>query len=1371
MTLNTDSSPFQSSPLDKDNAASPRLFWQSRNTTNQSENNNDLYGGRTGGSPSPTRRSSIERLQKASRVKNSTMFAREQKQEYDPTRTPTIERPLAKVHNTAYSSTGMAGFRAGHGRSESQNDIPTLYSPSRFMNSPKPTFSAPQTPVKVEMSPIKSSMSASRFKSSFDSAPGETTNDYFETSFGDEELPNGRFLNRSMKSVTFDNAPPQVNEYEMATPDISSIDSNSREGSYDSEEEDDDEYENYHRNQDGDLPDDSFDGDLEDTDKTPVVGPDDWRQDHDHRFDSSPMPEGSPMTIAAGRPQQVRTDSCTSSGEHRPLPPLPGMGHQRTQSNSSAGLSATAERMLGSPRRGLPSPPPASVSKLEIQNIGTGKMTLEERLKLMMLSDETSPKVAADPGAKSFAEQQRERRMRRAGARDRVGSPAPDHDATESEAGEGDDTIGEISGLDMDYQLPSISRQSILQRVNGNKAFDRESDFNLNSSPAPSSPERPAQYDPDVPIDSIEDSVLEDITEHDEPSVIDLDDGDKESDVVDLYQDGEDEHSETDEHHQNEVHADHEDDVHGDHESDVHDDDSDSHYSDEVEKVQEAPQLEEDAVTTPRAASPAEEEETTNFGATLPQVNNGAKESDFARSLQSFMLPKPKDVEALTHVESHKMDDVEEYIERPQTPPKVKKPTRGLYDGSGWGDSEDEEEEEEPGTPESVIHHPVSDDEEDLEELEELEEEEEAGSETFSEEDEELELELESPAVPERVATIKASGSKLKTRPSATPSDLAAMREARRQVSREVPFLPEIPPIPERHRNRASRDFDSEEAPDGGRDYMARHPSFKKRSLTLDLDLGLSLDQDFERVIEAQKRGYLMRHNTKVVTASDKHSEESLRDATRSAGNSPIKQANRPQSWTVEPWNGKARQRSLKKRHGPSMSGPVPPMPGQESNAAAMNPLAEEETQVELATEECGERGRLFVKVMGVKDLDLPLPKNERTWFSLTLDNGVHCVTTAWLELARNAPIGQEFELVVPNDLEFQLTLNVKLERPEPQRLPASPTKMTKPKTSTFSRVFASPKKRKEMEARMRAEEEAFAQAQRDAAAKQRNLAPTAWDLLSPLAADDGSFARSYICLKEHESRCYGRPYMVDIAAFNEWATEDAGFASSVKSKRAGTSTSVVRKAPYKVGKLEMQLLFIPRPKGSTDDDMPKSMNSCIRELKAAEERLSQSWEGHLSQQGGDCPYWRRRFFKLVGTKLTAYHESTRQPRATINLSNAKRVIDDRRQLTQPNTTSRDGKRRRSAFAEEEEGYMFVEEGFRIRFNNGEVIDFYADTAEDKDGWLKVLGEITGREGQEDDSSNGGRKKWCELVLKREEAIRKKAQGRRTHSRTKSMIV
>ncbi len=87
---------------------------------------------------------------------------------------------------------------------------------------------------------------------------------------------------------------------------------------------------------------------------------------------------------------------------------------------------------------------------------------------------------------------------------------------------------------------------------------------------------------------------------------------------------------------------------------------------------------------------------------------------------------------------------------------------------------------------------------------------------------------------------------------------------------------------------------------------------------------------------------------------------------------------------------------------------------------------------------------------------------------------------------------------------------------------------------------------------------------------------------------------------------------------------------------------------------------------------------------------------------------------------------------------------------------------------------MFVEEGFRIRFKNGEVIDFYADTAEDKEGWMKVLSEVTSRDsfGSDDDGgSSRAKTKWCELVLKREEALRRRAEGRRVHSRTKSMYV
>lgn len=104
-------------------------------------------------------------------------------------------------------------------------------------------------------------------------------------------------------------------------------------------------------------------------------------------------------------------------------------------------------------------------------------------------------------------------------------------------------------------------------------------------------------------------------------------------------------------------------------------------------------------------------------------------------------------------------------------------------------------------------------------------------------------------------------------------------------------------------------------------------------------------------------------------------------------------------------------------------------------------------------------------------------------------------------------------------------------------------------------------------------------------------------------------------------------------------------------------------------------------------------------------------------------------------------------------------------------TTGKGGKRRRSAFAEEEEGYMFVEEGFRIRFNNGEVIDFYADSAEDKEGWMKALSDVIGRGDaglEEDTSGPRSRAKWCELVFKHEEQIRRRTESRRVHSRTRS---
>ena len=979
--LNTDSSPFQSSPFNSEGASSPRLFWQGRDPTTPNRfNTENLFAGRET-SPSPTRRSSIERLQKASRVKNSNMFAREQKQEYDPASVPVIERPLAKqLQGNAYGGSGLDGLRSaergnpfGHHRNESKSHIP-LYSP--FSTPLKAGASGLRSPSKDQISPTKSSLSTGRFngKSSFDSENAVWDEDHS----GDErQLPPGRTLHRHAKSVTFDAAPPQVNEYEMATPDLSSIGTGSRENSYDSGEDEDED--SYIRG-DSVEQDDSFDASLEDTDKTPVVGPEDWRHvspEHNPTITSGKLedpfsgPEGSPMpdarpSSATGRPVTARTNSA----ENRPLPPLPGMSqHKRSDSTSSVGLSAAAERAANSPR-GLPSPPAAaSVTKSDIQGMSGGKMSLEERLRLMMIQEEDKPKTEA--------EKQRERRMRRAGPRERS-SATPERDPINIH--EDEDTLDDLPGLGT-YQLPPrISRESILRKINnGSDAFSRESDYNFSSPMPSSSPERQIPLDPDTPIPSTEESILE----NDDSVIIKREPEEEDEDVLDVYSIPEmyqrtESRMEDYEHEEDEAGRRY----------------SDSTPSTAVPQVQSNSASEDDGPPTPRPNSPQQEKASqdpvkTGDRSSLPEFTGFLTDNDFGLSLQSYMTPSPPLSKEDKANEAPKMSEAQAYLQRPETPQERPMPTsRPEYDGSGWGPEEDDEFE--VGTPDSVIRHNF-----------------------------EPSPARDSPSIPEQIATIKASsGSKLKTRPSATPSDLMAMRELRRNVSGEKPS---IPPIPERHRNRPSlggdRDIEDSSNDEAG---VERQSSFKKRSLTLDIgnDLGLSLDKDFDRVIEAQKvafdlsssvptcfnnngqassssdipfyavyanitprkqRGYLMRQNTKLVVAS---SDVDLADDnrfTRSCGNSPVKK-DRPQSWTVEPWNGQMRKNSVRDRASPRkkpVSGPAPPMPGQESNVTGLGIVTEENSVADPVQEEGGERGRLFVKVIGVKDLDLPLPKSK----------------------------------------------------------------------------------------------------------------------------------------------------------------------------------------------------------------------------------------------------------------------------------------------------------------------------------------------------------------------------------------------------------
>ena len=176
-----DSSPFDSSPYGN---ASPRAFWQRGGSPAAARFGSENWLDRSDSSASMSKRPSIEKLKQASRVKNSSMFAREQKNEYDPTSVPVVERPLAanrplaQVGGNAFGGSGISGQRdsvtgagtvtpnsgfKGHRRGQSSTKIPFLArttSDTPVTTSKQTEQSPSPSPSRNAASPTKSSLSS-----------------------------------------------------------------------------------------------------------------------------------------------------------------------------------------------------------------------------------------------------------------------------------------------------------------------------------------------------------------------------------------------------------------------------------------------------------------------------------------------------------------------------------------------------------------------------------------------------------------------------------------------------------------------------------------------------------------------------------------------------------------------------------------------------------------------------------------------------------------------------------------------------------------------------------------------------------------------------------------------------------------------------------------------------------------------------------------------------------------------------------------------------------------------------------------------------------------------------------------------------------
>ncbi|CAN6660937.1 hypothetical protein TRVA0_033S00100 [Trichomonascus vanleenenianus] len=589
-----------------------------------------------------------------------------------------------------------------------------------------------------------------------------------------------------------------------------------------------------------------------------------------------------------------------------------------------------------------------------------------------------------------------------------------------------------------------------------------------------------------------------------------------------------------------------------------------------------------------------------------------------------------------------------------------------------------------------------------------------------------------------------ASGKVLKARPSITPMDVTRISHSRKASAAR----------------RASAAVIHNEL-------RRKHiPLLELSQDTSSSSIFDDLDEEFERLLTIQKRGYTLRENDRLVIASERRLSETRNQSQRRVS-SPVKrfrlshepvEEETPETLHEDKAGEEAtNDDTITPPENPQIKPPSVKMGPDPSSAKTGPAVSSRSADNDMSN---NDRGRLFVRIISVKNINLPGVEERNAKFSLTLDNGIHCISTNYKSMKKVSMLDQEFELTVNKDLEFILTLKAKSPKielasvPAPQAAPirepslernqsrhsrqlsSSSTassiapSITSKKKLGFSRLFGSPKKKatqilsKPSTPLLQPSPNLRGTMTPTPTLRAPETRPTPprrdpWD---GLIATDGSFGRAYMALSQYESEIYGRPATYEIPCYNEW-------------ERSGTGST--RRAPYKIAKLQIQMMFIPR--GSRTESLPASIKEALEEMRAYGDSANSSGpiEGYLSQLGGDCKYWRRRYFKVRGTIMTAYSENSGKARATINLGKATGIIDDKGSLTAPV----DKGRRQSAFAKQEEAFMFVDEGFRLKFANGEIIDFYADDQAAKQNWIRNLNEII--------TGNTSRKPWVELILKR----------------------
>lgn len=316
--------------------------------------------------------------------------------------------------------------------------------------------------------------------------------------------------------------------------------------------------------------------------------------------------------------------------------------------------------------------------------------------------------------------------------------------------------------------------------------------------------------------------------------------------------------------------------------------------------------------------------------------------------------------------------------------------------------------------------------------------------------------------------------------------------------------------------------------------------------------------------------------------------------------------------------------------------------------------------------------GLLFTKILSVNSVKLPEIHSHNAEFCIVLDNGIHTIKTEYFKMSdSDVTVGKEFELIVKDKLDFILTLKARYSRPKDRLVQVKERTKVRSK-NRLSRMFGS----KDIITTTK-----FVSKPAD---------PDPWNLLM---ATDGSFAKAYIDFSHFKDVTMGKVASLDIPIVNEW------------SKYKDPVTGELRNGkPTPIGTLKTEMLFLP--KSSPDEKLPSSISSALRHLTQARDRMGIKHDGFMFQEGGDCMLRRRRFFKLEGSDLIAHDESTRKPRAKLNLKKVSEVI-----------YIQDGVKSSRNFSDS----LLLNDSFRLLFCDGETVDFVAENREEKKVWVTAI--------------------------------------------------